>query len=122
MAASKNPLVRLLHILDEIEGVAVAVRGLSFEQYRESYVHRRAIERAVQIVSEATKSVPQDILSRHSDVPWKSMISIGNILRHEYQQLDDKVLWEIATVHLPALDPIVRRMIEQLESEIGSSD
>ena len=116
MAASKNPHARLLHILDEIEGVAVAVKGLSFEQYRESYIHRRAIERAAQIISEAAKALPQDFLARHGEVPWTSIIGIGNVLRHEYQQLDDKVLWEIATVHLPALEPIVRRMIAQFES------
>jgi uncharacterized protein with HEPN domain len=55
MAASKSPRARLLHIRDEIEGVAVIVRGLSFAQYEGSYIHRRAVERAVQIVSEAAK-------------------------------------------------------------------
>jgi uncharacterized protein with HEPN domain len=114
MAASKSPRARLLHIRDEIEGVAVAVNGLSFEQYQGSYIHRRAIERAAQIISEAAKALPRDLLARHSDAPWTSIIGIGNILRHEYQRLDDKQLWEIATVHLPALEPVVRRMITEL--------
>lgn len=52
MAASKSPRARLLHILDEIDGVAMTVRGLSFAQYQGSYMHRRAVERAVQIISE----------------------------------------------------------------------
>jgi hypothetical protein len=34
MAASKSPRARLLHIRDEIEGVAMIVRGLSFAQYQ----------------------------------------------------------------------------------------
>ena len=38
MAASASPRARLLHIRDEIEGVAAAVEGLTFEQYRASYV------------------------------------------------------------------------------------
>jgi len=36
-------------------------------------------------------------------------------LRHEYQQLDDKILWEIATVHLPALGWVVLRMIAEVD-------
>jgi hypothetical protein len=36
MAASKNPRARLLHIRDEIEGVARIVGGLSFVQYQGS--------------------------------------------------------------------------------------
>lgn len=36
MAASKSPRARLLHIRDEIEGVATIIRGLSFLQYQGS--------------------------------------------------------------------------------------
>ena len=114
MAASKSPRARLLHIRDEIEGVATMVRGLSFAQYQTSYMHRRAVERAVQIVSEAVKALPPDLLAKYPDAPWSAIIGIGNILRHEYQRLDDSQLWEIATVHLPKLQPIVARMLTDI--------
>jgi uncharacterized protein with HEPN domain len=74
-----------------------------------------AIERAAQIVSEAAKAPPADLLARHGDAPWKSIVGIGNILRHEYQRLEDRQLWEIATIHPPALEPVVRRMIQELD-------
>ena len=114
MAASKSPRARLLHIRDEIEGVAAIVRGLSFAQYQGSYVHRRAVERAVQIVSEAAKALPADLLAKYPNAPWSAIIGIGNILRHEYQRLDDQQLWEIATVHLPNLQPIVAQMLTDI--------
>ena len=114
MAASKSPRARLLHIRDEIEGVGAIVRGLSFAQYRSSYMHRRAVERAVQIVSEAAKALPPDYLARYPDAPWISIVGIGNVLRHEYQRLEDKQLWEIATVHLSKLQPIVAQMLSEL--------
>jgi len=113
--ASKSPRARLLHIRDEIEGVGLTVRGLSFAQYQDSYMHRRAVERAAQIVSEAARALPPDILARYADAPWSSIIGIGNILRHEYQRLDDKQLWEIATVHMPKLEPVVARMLAELD-------
>ena len=114
MAPTKSPRARLLHIRDEIEGVAAVIKGVSFAQYQGSYIHRRAIERAAQIVSEAAKALPGDLLARHGDAPWTSIIGMGNVLRHEYQRLEDRQLWEVATVHLPALEPIVRRMIAEL--------
>jgi uncharacterized protein with HEPN domain len=114
MAASKSPRARLLHIRDEIEGVAMIVRGLSFAQYQGSYMHRRAVERAVQIVSEAAKALPPDLLPKYPNAPWNAIIGIGNILRHEYQRLDDNQLWEIATIHLPKLRPIVAQMLTDI--------
>jgi uncharacterized protein with HEPN domain len=114
MAASKNPRARPLHIRDEIEGVAAAVRGLSYEQYQGSYMHRRTVERAVQIVLEAARALPPDFLGQYPNAPWTAIIGIGNILRHEYQRLDDMQLWEIATVHLPQLRPVVAQMLTEI--------
>jgi uncharacterized protein with HEPN domain len=76
-------------------------------------MHRRAVERAVQIVSEAAKALPPDFLAKYSDAPWNAIIGIGNVLRHEYQRFDDKQLWEIATIHLPKLQPVVARMLTE---------
>ena len=115
MAASKTPRARLLHIRDEIEGVAAIIKGLTFEKYSTSYIHRRAVERATQIISEAAEAPPRDYLVQYSEAPWTSIVGIGNVLRHEYQRLDDRLLWEIATIHLPALEPVVQRMIADLE-------
>ena len=116
MAATRSPRARLLHIRDEIEGVATIIRGLSFLQYQGSYMHRRAVERAVQIVSEAAKALPPDYLAKYPTARWSSIVGIGNILRHEYQRLDDKQLWEIATVHLPQLEPVVTQMLTELDA------
>lgn len=79
-------------------------------------MHRRAVERAVQIVSEAAKTLPPDYLAKYPNARWSSIVGIGNILRHEYQRLDDKQLWEIAMVHLPQLEPIVRQMLTELDA------
>lgn len=113
MAASKSPHLRLLHIRDEIDGMASALQNVAFADYQETL--RRAAERAIQIVSEAAKSLPLEMLARHSEAPWNAIIGIGNILRHEYQRIDDRRLWEIVTVHLPELRPVIMAMIDELK-------
>ena len=115
MAASKSPQLRLFHIRDEIDGVTAAVRGVSFNEYCDSFTLRRAAERAVQIISEAATALPSDLTVRYPDAPWTAIIGIGNVLRHEYQRIDDRRLWEILTVHLPHLRPVIMRMIADSE-------
>ena len=107
MAATKNPRVRLLHIRDEIDGVAAALEGGSFADYQRSYTLRRAGERALQIMSEAAKALPAELVGRFPEAPWNAIIGIGNVSRHEYQYIDDKRLWEILAVHLPKLRPVI---------------
>ena len=115
MAASKSPQLRLFHIRDEIDGVTAAMQGISFDKYRESFMLRRAAERAVQIISEAAKALPPELTARYPDAPWTAITGIGNVLRHEYQHIDDRRLWDILTVHLPQLRPVILRMIAELK-------
>ncbi|HMK79098.1 MAG TPA: HepT-like ribonuclease domain-containing protein [Xanthobacteraceae bacterium] len=113
MAATRNPRLRLLHIRDEIDGVTAALNGVSFDQYKASYLLRRTAERAVQIISEAAKALPPALLVRYPEAPWSAIIGIGNVLRHEYQEIDDRRLWDVVTVHLPRLRPVVIRMLSE---------
>ena len=116
MAASKSPRLRLLHMRDEIDSLSRELEGLALETYRESYGLRRITERAIQIVSEAARALPEDLRARYPGAPWAEIIAIGNPLRHEYHRIDDKVLWETATTDLPKLRPIILRMLAELES------
>jgi uncharacterized protein with HEPN domain len=79
---------------DEIESLSRELADVDFETYPESYGLRRITERAIQIVSEAARALPEELRRRYADAPWADIIAIGNPLRHEYHRIDDKVLWE----------------------------
>jgi uncharacterized protein with HEPN domain len=115
MAPAKNPLIRLYHIRDEIDGVSSVIEGLDFQTFSSSYVAVRTIERALQIVSEAAKSLPDELISAHPGSDWTRIRSLGNLLRHEYHHVDNNQLWLIATEKLAELRPVVLQMIAKLE-------
>jgi uncharacterized protein with HEPN domain len=55
----KRPhLIRLRDILENIDAVADMMAGIEFEAYRRDVKLRRAVERCVEIVSEASRSAP----------------------------------------------------------------
>jgi uncharacterized protein with HEPN domain len=95
--------------------LSAALAGVTFETYRDSYALRRVAERALQIISEAARALPSEITARHPQVPWRAIIGIGNILRHEYQHIDDVRLWEVVTVHLPQLRGVVLQVLDELD-------
>jgi uncharacterized protein with HEPN domain len=69
----------------------------------------------LQIISEAAKALPADLRLRHGEIPWAAIIGIGNVLRHEYQRVDDLRLWDVAINHLPPLREVVLRMLRDLD-------
>ncbi len=116
MAATVNPRARLEHILFHIRGVADTIGGVNFNTYTSVYHMERTVERAVQIISEAVRALPPELTARYPDVEWGKIAAIGNVLRHEYQRVDPEVMWDIATVKLPELERVVRRMLDDLRA------
>ncbi len=111
MAASKNPLVRLAHIRDEIDELSKALEGVTYDDFTQSYVLRRTTEHAVLIISEAVKALPPTFTDHYPDVDWRAIRDVGNVLRHAYFEVDKNVLWRIASTRLPELNLIVDQMI-----------
>ncbi len=116
MVATKNPLVRLHHIRDEIEAITAVLRGISRDRFLDDYLLQRGAEHALLVISEAAKSLPGDLRRRYPDVDWSSVIGLGNILRHEYHMIDLDTLWVILTSDLPALALVVDRIIRDVSS------
>jgi uncharacterized protein with HEPN domain len=54
--------------------------------------------------------------SRYPDVPWRRIVGIGNVIRHDYDEIDDRVMWETATEKLLPLKGMVARILRDLEA------
>jgi uncharacterized protein with HEPN domain len=109
----KPQLIRLHDILESIDVVAEMVEGVDAAGYRRDIKLRRAVERCVEIISEASRHIPDELKANFPDQPWPEIAAIGNLLRHHYERVDDLIVWKIATRSLPALRPIITAMISR---------
>ena len=49
--------------------------------------------RALEIISEASRRLPDDMKARHPDIPWNEMAGAGNVYRHKYETVDEAMIW-----------------------------
>jgi uncharacterized protein with HEPN domain len=75
-------------MVEEVAGIRALLQVVSFETYRTTWSLRRATERGLEIVSEASRSIPAELQGLHPDIPWRQIADLGNLLRHEYQHVD----------------------------------
>lgn len=80
-------LRRLFDILENINAAREFVSQLSFEQFLSSRQTIYAVIRALEIISEASRHIPDAIKSRHPDIPWLQIKAAGNIYRHGYEEV-----------------------------------
>lgn len=85
----------LADILDAIELIEKALANKSREEFQHDQILKLAIQRAVEIISEASKHIPSELLQHAPEIPWRSIRAIGNILRHEYHHIADDVIWDL---------------------------
>jgi uncharacterized protein with HEPN domain len=52
-----------------------------------------AVTRALEIISEAARRLPNDYKANHPAVDWPAVAAAGNVYRHEYEVIDDGLVW-----------------------------
>jgi uncharacterized protein with HEPN domain len=57
--------------LDAIEDIRSLVQGRTLEAFAADRISRMAIERLLEIVSEASRYIPEEIKAKGNDIPWR---------------------------------------------------
>jgi uncharacterized protein with HEPN domain len=104
----KSPAPILQDIVDAIERIQSKTKDLSLTEFAGDWERLWVVERGVEIVSEASRRLPDEIKDRHPDIPWKKIAGIGNVLRHEYDAVSPRVLLNIAHNDLIPLERVCK--------------
>jgi uncharacterized protein with HEPN domain/predicted nucleotidyltransferase len=111
----RSPRQRLEDMADAVRAIESYTAGKGLDDYRRDPLLRDAVERRIEIVSEASRHVPEDLKARHPHIPWAQVRDVGNILRHGYEIVDHAVIWAIVTDDVSPLKAAVEAMIAAVE-------
>jgi uncharacterized protein with HEPN domain len=107
MSPEERDPAYLLDMLLAARDVSAFVEGRTFEQYLENRQLRLAVERGLEIIGEASRRVSASFKASHPEIPWREVIGLRNVLAHEYGEVKQDRIWEIATRSVPGL---IRRL------------
>lgn len=101
----------LLDILTAIESIEDYLgKKRDFKKYQENKMLRRAIERELEIIGEATKR----LLRLSPDFPIseaRRIVNLRNWVIHSYDSVDSNIIWGIIHKDLPLLKSQVKYLI-----------
>jgi uncharacterized protein with HEPN domain len=111
---SRSAILRLLDIIEAIERVKTVLTDLSLEAFETDWQRQWVVERGVEIISEASRHLPDEIKTRHPKIPWKKVAGIGNVLRHDYESVAAPIIWKLAQIDLGLLELVCRDELRAL--------
>jgi len=114
--AGRSALVPLTDIRDAVRRIERYTRGKDLASFRRDELVNDAVERCLEIISEASRRLPEELKSRHPDIPWRKVAGLGNVFRHEYDAVSTPLVWEIVHEHLPPLKRAIAAMMRGLRN------
>jgi uncharacterized protein with HEPN domain len=110
----RDDRLRLFDIIEAIERIdQYASQG--FVAFNNQELIQIWVVHHLQIIGEAAGSLSDSFCQQHPEIPWAQIISMRNILVHEYFGVDLNEIWKAVEQDLPVLKLQIQSLLDQVE-------
>jgi uncharacterized protein with HEPN domain len=107
-------------ILDGMNKAEELLEGVIYSQFESDFRINFAVVRALEIIGEATKRLPEELRQRYPDIPWKGMAGMRDRIIHGYDNVDLQIVWDVVKRDIPEIKPKIDRILLDYEGKISS--
>lgn len=118
MPSEPEALHRWLNdIHHHIEMAKGFVAGMDYEAFKHDTLRLYAVTRCLEIISEASRRLPDELKARNPSIEWREMAAAGNIYRHGYEDVAARRVWRTVTVSLSLLKNVIAQEMKALDGQ-----
>ena len=107
--------VRLEDILKYAQNVEQIVSGITYEQFVADIRIYYSVMKNVEVIGEAANMLTRHFRETHTELPWRLIVSMRNVLVHGYAQVSDADLWQTATSDIQPLREQVQHYLADID-------
>lgn len=105
---------RLEDIRQYALNVEMILEGVTFDEFVKDIKIYYSVMKNVEVIGEAANMLTRDFKEKHTELPWRLIVKMRNVLVHGYAQVSETDLWQTATNDIRPL----REQVEKYLSEI----
>ncbi len=108
----------LQDILEAIGAIERFTAGVDYASFVTNEEKVFAVEKAIEIIGEAVKNVPDSVRSTYPEIPWQNIAGMRDKLAHQYWRTDVEVVWKAVQEDVPTLKVMITRVIDDWQEPI----
>jgi uncharacterized protein with HEPN domain len=117
MKSNIGDKARIHHILDAILEIEKYTSQKSLSDFTEDTMLQSACIRQLEIIGEAASRISDDLKAELTDIKWREIIGLRNILIHEYFGVDIDIIWQIIEEDIPRFKNILVSENKEIRKE-----
>ena len=114
---SRDYRLYLRDILESGEKIQQYVAGMTFDEFILDGKTVDAVVRNLEIIGEAVKCVPNELLDRQRQIIWNDVARFRDVIAHYYFKVDYEVVWSITQQDLGPLCDAVSAILQQIDKD-----
>jgi uncharacterized protein with HEPN domain len=91
------------------------IEGMTFENFEQDNKTVYAVIRAIEVIGEAVKNIPDEAKKKYPDIPWRNIAAMRDKLIHAYFGVDIKRVWIAIKEEILPLKPIFEKMLKDMK-------
>lgn len=108
----RDPRLYLDDILEAIAQIREYISSMDYESFARDRKTQDAVVRNLEIIGEAGVRLPEDMKDTASEIEWRKIVGLRNILIHEYFGISLPVVWDVVQNKLGPLEAACRKLLE----------
>jgi uncharacterized protein with HEPN domain len=109
----RNWKMRISDILQYIAKIRRFTKGYTLGDFQADEKTIDSVLRNLEIIGEATRHVPAEVRALHPELPWAEMLTMRNMVIHEYHGVNLQIIWQTVKEDLPPLVTPLKRILQE---------
>jgi len=107
----------LIDIIENIRKIEQYLDGIDEQAFLANEQMQDAVVRRIEVIGEAVKGIPLSIRKTFSDISWKELAGMRDVLIHQYFGVNLKRVWVVVREDLPVIKDKVLKILDELKGQ-----